>query len=76
MAYIRKFKTKSGSTGVQVCYKVRGKVIKTIHVGSARTPEGIERLTKKAHKVIDGEKKPLFNLEKFDEKNGLENLTE
>ena len=35
MAFIRKFRTGSGATGVQVCYKEQGKVVKTIHVGSA-----------------------------------------
>lgn len=69
MAYIRKFKTAGGSTGVQVCYKQNSKVVKTIHVGSARTPEGITRLKKKAQKIIDADKAPLFDLEYFDRKN-------
>ena len=65
MAYIRKFKTGSGKTGVQVCYKREGKVVKTVHVGSAETEEGIVRLLKKAQKVIDGDKKSLFDLDDF-----------
>ena len=69
MAYIRKFKTASGATGVQVCYKMRGRVVKTVHVGSAKTPEGIERLTKNAHKIMDAGKTPLFSLESFDKLN-------
>lgn len=68
MAFIRKFKTGSGATGIQVCYKKHGEIVKTVHVGSARSEEGIERLVKNARKIIDGEKQPLFNLAKFDKK--------
>ena len=69
MAYIRKFKTTSGATGVQVCYKEQGRVVKTVHVGSASSEVGLARLVKKAQKIIDSEKgKPLFNLDRFDEK--------
>lgn len=66
MAFIRKFKTGSGATGVQVCYKEHGEIVKTVHVGSARTEAGVERLVKNAQKVIDGDKQPLFNLSRFD----------
>lgn len=69
MAFIRKFKTGSGATGVQVCYKEHGEIVKTVHVGSARSKEGIERLVKNARKIIDGDKQPLFNLSKFDKTN-------
>ena len=66
MAYIRKFKTTSGATGVQVCYKENGKVVKTVHVGSASTESGIARLVKRARGIIDAEKgEPLFNLDRF-----------
>ncbi|MBQ2695422.1 hypothetical protein IJG04_02170 [Candidatus Saccharibacteria bacterium] len=69
MAYIRKFKTGSGATGVQVCYKEGSKVVRTVHVGSASTEAGILKLTKKAQGIIDGEKgRPLFNLSKYDKK--------
>ncbi|MDO4741932.1 MAG: hypothetical protein Q4A79_00960 [Candidatus Saccharibacteria bacterium] len=70
MAYIRKFKTTSGATGVQICYKEGNKVVKTIHVGSANSEVGLERLVKKARKIMDAEKVPLFNLEYFDKKQG------
>ena len=66
MAFIRKFKTGSGKTGVQVCYKERGEVVKTVHIGSAETEQGIEKLVKKAQKIIDAEKRPLFDLSEFD----------
>ncbi len=65
MAFIRKFKTGSDATGVQVCYKEQGRVVKTVHVGSARTDAGIEKLVKKAQAIIDKDKTPLFNLDKF-----------
>ena len=68
MAYIRKFKTTSGATGVQVCYKERGKVVRTIHVGSASSEKGIERLLREAQGIIDAGKKPLFNLDKYNKK--------
>ena len=66
MAYIRKFETGSGATGVQVCYKERGKVVRTVHVGSAKSEKQLEKLLKKAQGIIDAEKKPLFNLSKYD----------
>ena len=66
MAFIRKFKTSSGATGVQVCFKEQGKVVKTIHVGSASSSRGLEKLLKKAQGIIDQDKTPLFNLKKFD----------
>ena len=65
MAYIRKFKTASGATGVQVCYKEHSKVVKTVHVGSANYPEGLEKLLVKAQKIIDEGKRSLFNLSDF-----------
>ena len=68
MAYIRKFKTSSGATGVQVCYKEQGKVVKTVHVGSASSEVALLKLMRKAQGIIDGDKKPLFNLERFNKK--------
>ena len=68
MAYIRKFKTSSGATGVQVCYKEQGKVVRTVHIGSASSEVGVEKLMKKARGVIDEGKNPLFNLDRFNKK--------
>ena len=65
MAYIRKFKTASGATGVQVCYKEHSRVVKTVHIGSANSPEGLEKLLVKAQKLIDEGKRSLFNLSEF-----------
>lgn len=68
MAFIRQFKTTSGATGVQVCYKSGEKVVKTIHVGSATTEKQLFRLLREAQGIIDGDKNPLFNLDKYNEK--------
>ena len=68
MAYIRKFKTTSGATGVQVCYKQGNKVVKTVHVGSAASEKGIDKLMREAQGIIDADKQPLFNLDKFNKK--------
>ena len=68
MAFIRKFKTGSDAIGVQVCYKEQGKVVKTIHVGSAQSEVGLKKLMKKAQGIIDKDKNPLFDLNKFDKK--------
>lgn len=68
MPYIRKFKTGSGAIGVQVCYKEGRKVVRTEHIGSATTEEGVVKLMKKAQAVIDEGKKALFDLKKFDRK--------
>ncbi|MBR2741199.1 hypothetical protein IKD98_00350 [Candidatus Saccharibacteria bacterium] len=65
MPYIRKFKTTSGATGVQVCYKEQGRVVKTVHVGSASSERGLKKLMRDARKIIDGKKNPLFNLDRY-----------
>ena len=66
MAYIRKFKTASGKTGVQVCYKRGKEEVRTVHVGSAETEEGILKLMKKAKGLIDNDKRALFDLCEFE----------
>lgn len=68
MAYIRKFKTTSGATGVQVCYKEGNRVVKTVHVGSAATDKKLAVLLREAQGIIDGDKCPLFNLDKYNKK--------
>ena len=66
MAFIRKYKTGSGATGVQVCWKEQGRVVRTAQIGSASTEQGVEKLVKKAQAVMDAGKRPLFNLKKYD----------
>lgn len=68
MAFIRKFPTSSGATGVQVCWKQNGEVVKTVHVGSANSDVALEKLLKKAQKIMDDGKRPLFDLTEFDRK--------
>lgn len=68
MAFIRRFKTASGSTGVQVCWKKNGQLVKTVHVGSANSEVALQKMLKKAQKIIDEGKRPLFDLSEFDEK--------
>ncbi|MCR5699984.1 MAG: hypothetical protein K6G49_00930 [Candidatus Saccharibacteria bacterium] len=68
MAFIRKYKTTSGATGVQVCYKNGEKVVKTVHVGSATTEKQLLKLMREAQGIIDGDKTPLFNLDKYNKK--------
>lgn len=67
---MRKFKTGSGATGVQVCWKERGEVVRTVHVGSARSEKGLARLMKKARQVMDEGKLALFDLDEFDQSEG------
>lgn len=69
MAYIRKFKTTSGATGIQVCYKEGNQVVRTVHVGSASSEKALAKLMREAREIIDKEKgTPLFNLKRFDRK--------
>lgn len=68
MAFIRRFRTGSGATGIQVCEKEQGRVVRTVHVGSASSEKALFKLLKKAQEIIDGGKQPLFNLERFDKK--------
>ena len=68
MAFIRKFKTTSGATGVQVIYKQGSRVVKTVHVGSANSEIGLKKLLREAQGIIDADKNPLFDLKKFNEK--------
>ena len=68
MAYIRKYKTTSGATGVQVCYKEGNRVVKTVQVGSAASEKALTKLLKEAQGIIDAGKQPLFNLDKYNKK--------
>ena len=68
MAFIRKFKTASGATGVQVCWKEHGEVVKTVHIGSANSDASLKKLVKKARSVMTEGQNSLFDLSNFDEK--------
>ena len=51
-----------------MCYKQGNKVVKTVHVGSAASEKGLLKLMREAQGIIDGEKTPLFNLDKYNKK--------
>lgn len=66
MAFIRKYKTASGATGVQVCYKKYGEIIKIEHIGSAKSEKTLIKLLQKAQSKIDKNQNSLFDLKKYD----------
>ena len=49
-----------------MCYKRGKEVVRTVHVGSAETEEGILKLMKKAKGIIDKDKRALFDLSEFE----------
>ncbi len=56
MAYIRKVKTKSGATAVQLAYTAYGKIIRIEHIGSAHNPAELELLNVLAkNKLVAGQ---------------------
>jgi len=50
MAFIRKVKTSSGATAVQIAYKIGGRIVKIIHIGSAHNKEELDLLVAIARK--------------------------
>lgn len=67
MPFIRKFKTGSGATGVQVCWKQGGEVVKTVHVGSANSEVALKKLLRDAERIKLGEgQSPMFDLGSFE----------
>lgn len=64
MAFIRKVKTGSGATAVQIAYKQKGKIVKIIHLGSAHTADEINILVALARKRLQADQLELFPEEK------------
>ncbi len=60
MAFIRKVKTGSGATAVQIAYKAKGQIINLIHIGSAHTEEELQILMEIARKRLQGNQLELF----------------
>jgi len=60
MAFIRKVKTTSGATAVQIAYKQKGQIVKIIHIGSAHTEEELRILLDLAHKYLQENQLELF----------------
>ncbi|MDR3298105.1 MAG: hypothetical protein LBT19_01910 [Candidatus Nomurabacteria bacterium] len=67
MPFIRKFRTGSGATGVQVCWKRGGEVVRTVHVGSANSELALKKLLRRAEQIKLGEgQSAMFDLGAFE----------
>lgn len=60
MAFIRKVKTKSGATAVQVVHKNFGQITRIQHIGSAHNSEELAILITLAKKQLQGSQQSLF----------------
>ncbi len=60
MAFIRKVKTASGATAVQIAYKQYGQIVGIDHIGSAHTQADLETLLVLAKKRLVGGQQYLF----------------
>jgi hypothetical protein len=60
MAFIRKVKTASGATAVQIAHKAGGRIIKIEHIGSAHTDEELQILLEVARHRLQANQLPLF----------------
>jgi transposase len=60
MAFIRKVKTKSGATAIQIVHKTYGRLTKLEHVGSAHNPEELKTLISLAKTKLQGNQMILF----------------
>jgi hypothetical protein len=60
MAFIRKVKTGSGATAVQIAYKAKGRIVRLIHIGSAHTERELKILMEIAHKRLQANQLELF----------------
>ena len=52
MAYIRKVKTASGATAIQIVRKQKGEIINLSQIGSAHTEEDLQVLLSIANKLL------------------------
>jgi hypothetical protein len=60
MAFIRKVKTASGATAVQIAHKEHGRIIRIEHIGSAHTKEELDSLLLIARRQLNGDQLSLF----------------
>jgi len=60
MAFIRKVKTASGATAIQIAYKVKGRVVKIIHIGSAHNEKELNILLALARQRLQASQLELF----------------
>ena len=61
MAFIRKVKTSSGATAIQIAYKQHGRIVKIEHIGSAHTETDIATLLALAKKRLIGAQLSLLS---------------
>lgn len=61
MAFIRKVKTKSGATAVQIAYKTYGRITKLEHIGSSHNHEELKTLISLAKTRMQGNQMVLFS---------------
>lgn len=61
MAFIRKVRTASGASAVQVAHKRYGHISKIEHIGSAHTDEELKLLFSLAKKRLQGNQRSLFD---------------
>lgn len=60
MAFIRRVKTTSGATAIQIATKQKGQIVKIVHIGSAHTEEELKVLLALARKHIQGNQLELL----------------
>ena len=60
MAFIRRVKTKSGATAVQIAYSAYGKIIKIEHIGSAHNENELGLLVDLANQQLSSRQSSLF----------------
>ena len=60
MAFIRKVKTKSGATAVQIAYSSYGKIVRIEHIGSAHNSSELEVLIELATQKLKDRQPSLF----------------
>jgi len=61
MAYIRKVKTKSGATAIQIAHQAGGQLVKLEHLGSAHSSQELETLISLAKERLRGNQMFLFH---------------
>jgi hypothetical protein len=60
MAFIRRIKTTSGATAIQIVHKQKGRIVKLIHMGSAHTEEELNILLVLPRKRLQGNQVELM----------------
>jgi hypothetical protein len=60
MAFIRKVKTASGATAIQIAHKEHGQIVRIEHIGSAHTEVELKTLLALAKQRLIGDQLSLF----------------